>query len=339
MTKPVDSTQEKVKSTTPYKLFFLTIALLFLSVSGIIYYINNMNSHLKLQFQDDFLKIKNQQSQNFEITSSEISTIHTNLDKKFLKIDEKISKTLEDTQYKSNDWIMQKAKYYLDLANINNNWTKDSETTIKLLTAADNILNDTQKNEITEVRKLIAEEILSIKSNKKLDIIKLLAEINAISKSINTMPIVPLKERLTNKKIKAAENSNLLNWQETLKDNLKKLNNLIIIRRNSVNTTKLLSPSYLIVIRENIRLNLQQMQWAILERNQDVYNLSCKQLIDNIKHSLVIENTETQAILSKLKTLKKIDLKYTKIKIEGSLVELNKIIENESQEFRKKQDL
>lgn len=328
--------KDKKTSNNQYKLFILLFIILIITTTGILFHIKNTENSQNKKFQQSIEELRSQQAHNTEVELKKITNLSQSLDIKITKIKKKISKSLEDTAYKSNDWIMQKAKYYLELAIINNNWTDDSNTTQKLLMAADNTLKDIPKDEVTEVRKLIAEEELRVSSINKLDKIKILSEIHAINKYLQEQPIIPLKNRI--KPVKTSQNINnisSINWQDTFKNNLKKLNSLIIIRHNNANSTKLFSPSYLTAVRETIKLNLQQMQWAILERNQDIYNLSCQQAIDNIDYSLDDENPQKKAILNKLKNLQKIDLTLTKTKIGKSLIKLNKIINTEKQEFLK----
>lgn len=316
-------------SKTWHKSLLALIFLLGLSVISLFFYINNLIKLQNMQFHQNIQNLNTEQTQTSISTLKKITEATQHFDNQYIKLNNKISKTLKETAYISNDWIMQKAKYYLELATINNNWTNDANTTKKLLTAADNTLRNIQKDEITEVRKIIAEENLQISAIKKIDTIKLLAEINAIDKYLKTLPIIPLKNKLTNNETsKTVELNQDNNWQNNLKNNLKKLNDLIIIRHNTQDSTQFLSPSYLLTIRETLRLNLQQMQWAILENNQEIYNLSCKQAIANINYALDKENSQKQAIIKKLHVLQKTNINLRKVKIGKSLTELNRIIKS-----------
>ena len=46
-----------------------------------------------------------------------------------------------------------------------------------------------------------------------------------------------------------------------------------------------MSPLYESILKESIRLNLQEAQWAILNNNPAVYQLALKQAITNLKRT------------------------------------------------------
>jgi len=337
MTESTELTQQDTKrhkknynfSKTWHSVLLGLIFLLGSSVFGLYFYTNNLINLQNNKIEESIATLYAKQEKISLSSLNQIKKFSQELDDKYSHLDKKISKTIQETAYLSDDWVMEKAKYFLELAVINNNWTDDANTTKKLLKAADDTLKNLQKDEITEIRKIIAYENLKISSIKKVDKIKLLAEINAINNYLITLPIISLTKRISNEETtKDPELKQANNWQANLKNNLRKLNQLIIIHRNTEDSTQFLSPSYLLTIRETLRLNLQQMQWAILEKNQEVFNLSCKQAIANLNFALEEKNPEKEALIKKLNRLQKINLHLTKIKIGKSLSELNKVIES-----------
>lgn len=325
--KNEESLTKKTPDSAKMLWYKLTLSIAFLAISGLFIFIKNLNDLQIKTLNQEISKLDALIVKNEKLNQNTMTQINTDFAEKLTKLDKKIAKTLQETAYISNDWIMQKAKYYLELAVINNNWTDDTKTTQKLLIAANSTLSKIQKDEIVEVKKLIADEKLQISALNKLDTMKLLIDINALKKYLTSLSIIPLKDRLKiEKPTKNSKFNSNNSWQTNFKNNLKKLNKLIIIRRNNQNATNILSPSYLATIRETIKLNIQQMQWAILERNQDIYKFSCQQAIDNISYALDAENPDKKIILDKLYKLQKINLNIKKIKINQSLIALNKII-------------
>lgn len=324
--KPPVTAEEKPSTNQGYRQFFVLLSLLLVSVVCLVLYTKQLTSKQSSRLKANLEKFSAQQQNQLKTSNANIEELFQAEKAKLEKIQKNINSALKDSPYKTNDWLMQKARYYLELAGINNTWTNDFATTQSLLEGADNTLKNISSDEVTEIRKTIAAESLKVNTANKLDTIKLLSELHAISAAMQNIQVKPNVAANETSDEAKAEKDETSSWREHFKSSLSKLNKLIIVRRTTDASKHILSPNYLAAIRENVKLNIQQMQWAVIERNQEVYDLSCKQAIENITSNFNTEAAETKAILEKLEQMHKIDLSLAKAKIGGSLSALEKLI-------------
>jgi uroporphyrin-3 C-methyltransferase len=265
--------------------------------------------------------------ENFLTTSSiNQNNLTQSINKKILLINKKLKNALKERWYQANDWLMLKASYYLQIAVINNNWTNDQGTTVGLLDEADKILSKIPGDLTIEVRQSIANDQLKIKQFSSIDIVKILVNLDTIQKNITSLPTKQksISDKKTAKKPRA--NLNLSDWQIHLKDSLDKLSKIIIIKPKKNQLTPIITPDYLLMIVENIRLNLQQAQWSVINNNFKVYNLALNQTVENISRVFDTNNEKTIGVLEQIKLLQKINIAKKKPNIDASLILLNKII-------------
>ena len=90
------------------------------------------------------------------------------------------------------------------------------------------------------------------------------------------------------------------------------LEKMVIIRRDDENISPLISPLYESILKENIRLNLQEAQWAILNNNPAVYQLTLKQAIINLKKSFNKTSQDISSLLKQLQDLQQIKITQDK---------------------------
>ncbi|MDF1758606.1 MAG: uroporphyrinogen-III C-methyltransferase [Legionellaceae bacterium] len=291
-------------------------------------------SNFKLHQQSDSfikkIKVLTDQQSILQAENIKMSAkIPDKLDKKLSTINNTLNTALKDRWYQTNDWLMLKARYYMELAVINAKWTDDLGTSDGLLEEASFILKSVPGEEISTIRQEIAKEQLAIKQVDKVDLIKILSTLSAIEKSISSM--TPKSLALENKNAEEKIITTPQTWQEHLKDAIQRLNGLVIIKHNK-NLSTILTPSYLALISENIRLNLQQAQWAAIERNQSIFNLTIEQTIDGINRAFDSNCTKTKAIIDKLQQLSKLNITESKPEIGEALQLLNKIINKNNNE-------
>ncbi len=81
------------------------------------------------------------------------------------------------------------------------------------------------------------------------------------------------------------------------------LKKLVVVRHNEEEVQPLLSPLHQALLRDSIRLDLQQAQWALLQNNPKVYNLSLTHALQNIKRNFAENEQSTQALIKQLQDL------------------------------------
>ena len=243
-------------------------------------------------------------------------------------LDNKLASAMQERWYQNNDWLLLKARYYLELAEINAHWSDNTPTTVALFKQADALLLNLQEPQVFSVRQEIAKEIAQIQAVQPLDVAGLLSQLDAAQHLVVTLPS---KNPLTQTKANPAMDKTIKSpttWREHLQNSLFKLEKLVIIRHHDVPIQPLLTPEYDSILRENIRLNLQEAQWAVLQKNQAVYALSLTQAIDNINQLFDQNATSTQSLIKLVNDLQSTQLNMPALVPGQSLLLLNQLIDS-----------
>ena len=340
-------TKDQKKASTPVKSFkvprrlyaaaTLAIALIALGSSYYAISTNQQFRQMANQHEQDLLSQINALKQQQIDTKAQLSSStrifnesQTKLQHQFYAVDKSLLAALNQRMYQSNDWLLFKARYYLELAQINAHWSDNLQTTTALLQQADTILANLHDQQLFNIRQVIAKEIADLQAMPKLDITGLLSQLDAALGTISNLPL-KLTTTLVEKKQKPIENKQTdSTWHAGLTNSLHLLESLVVIRRNNENIAPLPSPVYESMLREEVRLNLQEAQWAILQNNDSIYQFSLSRAIKNIKRSFAIDAPGTSALLEKLQALQATHLVQQKPIIEQSLPLLNKIIDSKN---------
>lgn len=197
---------------------------------------------------------------------------------------------------RNEDWFLLKARHYLELAQINAHWTKDQETTIAMLQEADSLLKNISDNDIFTIRQKLAQEIVQLQSLPKIDVPGILGQLDALEDLSFKLPL--MKPLVLSSP--PSKESKPLNWKEALRENLRSLGHLIVIRRHDTEMEAFLFPYQQKLALESIQFNLAEAQWAVLHRNQKIYQLALIQAIKKIKRSFNKEESSTKTLLEQL---------------------------------------
>ncbi len=93
---------------------------------------------------------------------TDISQTQTNLQNKIQQMNKDLQAALREHFDQKQDWLLLKARYYLELAQINAHWSDDQQVTIALLQQADALLRTIPDQQLFTVRQAIAQEITQL---------------------------------------------------------------------------------------------------------------------------------------------------------------------------------
>ncbi|WBV64597.1 uroporphyrinogen-III C-methyltransferase [Legionella pneumophila 130b] len=161
------------------------------------------------------------------------------------------------------------------------------------------------------------------------DITGILSQLDAAQAAINNLSIqsvVDQQEVLNH--ITKSEESGKTGWRNRLQDSVNFLEKLVVIRRHNENIQPLISPLYESAIKENIRLNLQEAQWAILNNNPAVYQFALNQAIANLKRVFNESSQNTDVLIKQLSTLQNVKLTQEKPVVGQAIPLINQMIDN-----------
>ncbi|HAT1940671.1 uroporphyrinogen-III C-methyltransferase [Legionella pneumophila] len=316
----------------------LTSLLAFLAIIVSIYSIQ-----LEKQFQnhqlvenknltDELERIKAEQNtvqKLLDNNANHLQQIQSDLTSKIDSLNKELQTAMKQKLYQNNDWLLLKARYYLELAQINVHWSDNFNTSVALLQQADALLKGMNIPKIFTIRQTIAKEIAQLKSISVVDITGILSQLDAAQAAINNpsiQSVVDQQEVLNH--ITKSEESGKTGWRNRLQDSVSFLEKLVVIRRHNENIQPLISPLYESAIKENIRLNLQEAQWAILNNNPAVYQFALNQAIANLKRVFNDSSQNTDALIKQLSTLQNVKLTQEKPVVGQAIPLINQMIDN-----------
>lgn len=314
------------------------IAVAALLVAGYTYYVNtNFNTTLlneNKQLSSELHQLQQQQN----ATGQQVKSSTAQQQQAMQEIEQKItdaSKHLQQlAKQKSNqtqDWLLLKARYYLELAQINAHWSTSSNdhSTIELLHQADIILSQINSADLFEIRQTIANEITQLKSESTVDMPGILSRLDAVQNNVALLDFQTATHPNNNSNTTSPQQTNTFSWQDQLHNSLNKLSDLVVIRRTNEEIKPLLSPIYESILKENVRLNIQQAQWAVININPHAYQLALNHVITTLKRGFNERLPNIISLINELTQLQKVDLQQKKPNVGQALTLLNRLIEQQ----------
>lgn len=340
MTNSKEEKSQQPKKNKKNPKYLLVFTLFMLSVIALIipFYtleISRIITQQKTYVNDQLLEFKQQQAlilSHLDKINQDLTGKEKNIQDRFETVNQKIRLSLQEHGKAPIDWKLYKAHYYLELAQLNAYWSGDDiNTTIALLEQTDTLLSKFSDQKIITLRQDIAKEISQLKSYPGVDTTGLLNKLDAAQNIVNQLaiPQPEFKPEIdANQKQDSTEATKKSAWQQHLSSSIDILKKLVVVHKNTDSIKPLLSPLYSTTIREIINLNLQQAQRAVLRKNEQIFQISIQQAINNIQSSFNKPEQATQDLLKNLKDIKEINLTPPKTNIQQLLGLLNEIINN-----------
>lgn len=334
---PVKKKQVKLTAAThraiknnlnPLLLLPLLLATVALIIAGIALWkiqATNQESHQNLNnVEENITHLKQLDLQVTQPTIKKLLLSQEQLNQTIEELNKTINESSKEKGYQHLDWMLFKARYYLELAQINAHWSFEQDTTILLLQQADELLKNFTQPEIFSIRQTIAKEIDELKNQPKLDSPGLLSQLDAIQDSILRLPFQNQFNQSSSPLPEASKNDS---WRQELKKNFQSFSNLIIIRRKSEDS-QLLSPLHQQMLKDSIRMDIQLAKFAILQHDSASYQLNLKQAIQSIRYTFDEKNAATQELIERIQKLENQKLTQDKVNVNDSLELLRKYLDN-----------
>ena len=306
-------------------LFFLGIIVFGVSVTAL-YKVYSFHQQATQQAQTllsdiDLLK-KQQANTTFQLESAIKEREST--DAQLRQVEQHLQSALQQRLYQANDWLLLKARYYLELAQINAHWSDDFASTVGLLKQTDTLLLTLHDMRLLAVRQAIAKEISAIQALPKIDISGILSQLDALQQRVDTLRVKEFQ--LRPEEIAAGDTQKTASsfWRERLQDSMHVLGKLIVVRRHDKAIEPMISLSQEVLLRESLRLKLQEAQWAVLQRNPIIYQLALEQASRIIKRTF--DDKGGQNMVRELASLQNISLAQEKPAMGSALSLLNALI-------------
>lgn len=335
--KKEEKTIKKEHKKNPMQIILLLLVLL--AISGVLYSLyqqNKISNLLKTQtnnVQDELNSLKLLHANSASALNKTIESqkeLHKSIYSSMEELEKSVNGAIKDNLLLNNDWILIKARTYLENAYIQTTFNNDSGSAIKLLEQASHILSKAHGTEIIKIRHAISEEISTIKQQTEEDTADIIIKLNSTEELIAALAI-PQKitgQKIGNDNIKA-DTKHKASWGV--------LEKLVVIRKHDNPIEPLPSASRWAFVKENLILSLKEAEWGALQKNQAIYEHALKNAIKIINEK-VDDTKVTKEIKKTLNKLTEIEFQKNRNSVEKSLNLLNELIDKKEEELKPMQN-
>ena len=228
------------------------------------------------------------------------------LDEKLATFDSRLARQRARLEQFSADdrdsWLLAEAQYLLRLANQRLVMTADTDTAEALMRNADGMLRELGDAGLHAVRAALAADLAAVRAVPRLDLEGIYLRLNALIEQSNDLIVFELPETAEELPLPDAEN-----WRDRLRlgydKALQKLSDYVVFRRRDLPVETLMDPQWEGLVRQNLRMLLQQAQVAMLSGNQHLFEESLMRARDWVSQFFASDEQAAQAIDAELDEL------------------------------------
>jgi uroporphyrin-III C-methyltransferase len=179
--------------------------------------------------------------------------------------------------FSANDhesWLRAEAQYLMRLANQRVIMARDVESALALLASADSILQQLDDPTLYEVRGAVAAEQAALRAVPRVDVEGIYLRLSALIEQADNLVIFQMQEQEAQPESEASDGDWQLRLERGYEEATRKLSDYIVIRRRDVPMRALMDPQWEGLVRQNLRMLLEQAQVALLSGNQTLYTES-----------------------------------------------------------------
>jgi uroporphyrin-3 C-methyltransferase len=229
------------------------------------------------------------------------------------------------------NWLLAEAGHLLRLANQRLVMAGDPVAAEALLNGADSVLRDLNDPALHVVRAAVAADIAALRAVPEVDVEGIYLRLSALIGQADKLVIFQFEEQDAKPAPEAADS-----WRGRLRQQyeaaLSKLSDYIIIRRRDVPMQALMDPQWEGLVRQNLRMLLEQAQIALLSGNQALYTTSLSQAQEWVAQFKDSDTAAAKAISAQIKQLQALTIQIPQPNISRSQNALDKAIELRAQD-------
>lgn len=200
------------------------------------------------------------------------------------------------------DWLLAEAQYLLRLANQRLIMADDVVAAKALLGSADSILKELDEVSLYDVRAAVAADLAAVRAVPRRDVQGMYLALAALIEQADKLVIFQMPEKAQRELVEPAED-----WQGRLQQGyeaaLLKLSDYIIIRRRDVPIEALMDPQWEGLVRQNLRMLLEQAQVALLSGNELLFRESLERARHWLSEFFVSDEAAAKALAEEISVL------------------------------------
>ncbi|TCO77227.1 uroporphyrin-3 C-methyltransferase [Chromatocurvus halotolerans] len=208
-------------------------------------------------------------------------------------------------------WLLAEAQHLIRLANQRLIMTGDTGAAGALLRSADNLLQELDGADLRDVRRALAADMLAVRAVSGPDLEGIYLRLGALIEQTASLAIFSLPEPRKEPAVTEAGD-----WRGRLRLGyeraLEKLSSYVVFRRRDVSPEALMDPQWEAMLRQNLRLLIEQAQLALLSGNPRLFRESLQRARDWLGQFPGSDETAAGAMLRELE-----DLEATPISVDA----------------------
>lgn len=224
-----------------------------------------------------------------------------------------------------DSWLLAEAEYLLRLANQRLIMAGDTVAAQALLSSADDVLRELDDVGLHGVRGAVAADLAAVRAVPRVDVEGIYLRLGALVEQADKLVIFQMPEQESQPRGEAAPS-----WQGRLRQGyehaLTTLSDYIIIRRRDVPMQALMDPQWEGLVRQNLRMLLEQAQVALLSSNQSLYAESLQRTLHWVGEFFESDASAARAMAREINQLADLNVAATVPDISRSLRALDDAI-------------
>ena len=232
---------------------------------------------------------------------------------------------LEYTTTDRSDWMLAEGEYLLRLANQRIIMASDTASAIALLGSADSILLELDAPELYPVRAVIARDLAALRAVPRVDVEGTWLRLQALIGEIDRLVLFELPGAPNDPAPVAADS-----WEQRLQQGfsaaLGKVSNYVLVTTRDAPYRPALSPQWEGMVRQNLRMLLEQARAALLSGNQVLYQHSLENTRRWLNEFFSLKESGVSALDAELEELLQLSVGQDYPDINGSLLALKAVI-------------
>ncbi len=200
-------------------------------------------------------------------------------------------------------WLLAEAEYLLRLANQRLVMAGDVNAAQALISSADAIVRELDDASLHEVRGALAGDLAAVRAVPRIDVEGIYLRLAALAEQATRLVIFELPNQEDLPRDVVQEDDWQVRLQRGYEEAAGKLSDYIIIRRRDVPMEALMDPQWEGLVRQNLRMLLEQAQVALLSGNQQLYSESLERAQHWVAQFFESDEAAARAMDSELRQL------------------------------------
>lgn len=266
------------------------------------------------------------------------------------RLDSQNKRLLSMSTTTKEDWQLLEARYLLRLANQRLMTERDSAGSVALLQAADNILRDLDDSSLFAIRQSVAQDMAALKLAPSIDRDGVYLRLEALADNLKQLPAIkPMPSPVLDAQLsdpaltendaetqaepqeqqRSGEIAASAPWwygaQQWALASLESASEYVRVRHHDA-PLLVLPPESQMYVTQNLRLNLEQAQLALLGEEQKIYQSSLAQTAQLLRDYYQLNN-QVEVFIEDVEQLQALNIRRHLPTISGSLAQLDAYIE------------